>query len=339
MIYYTGLIIAISALRLISKNLGEKKSKTVFFIGTMLLLGLFQGLRAPTVGTDVPGYLGYFNFIANNGKEAPWEMGYVLFVCLLQYLGISFQGSLLVFAFIIQTPIIYTICKHSTKPLLSVFAYFAFGEFLFTFSGLRQAVAMSFTFASYGFIKEKKPIRYLIMILLACSFHKSALVNLLIYPLFYIRNKKNTLVFSLFVVTIVFAFKEQLVLLGGEIFGELYKTITKTGAYEMFFAFLILYIISGLVKFEKFDQEYMGLRNLLFAVVVVYSMASVSNYITRIGFSYQIFICLFIPKLMEKIRVKPTYMYDMTCIAICLAFFYMNIGFLDTLPYCFYFMK
>ena len=166
MIYYTGLIIAISALRLLSQNLEEKQLKIVFFMGTTLLLGLFQGLRAQTVGTDVPGYLGYFNFIANNGKEAPWEMGYVLFVRLLQSIGISFQGSLLVFSFIIQTPIIYTICKHSTKPLLSVFVYFAFGEFLFTFSGLRQAVAMSFTFASYGFIKEKKPIRFLIMILL-----------------------------------------------------------------------------------------------------------------------------------------------------------------------------
>ena len=43
------------------------------------------------------------------------------------------------------------------------------------FSGLRQAIAFSIVFISYDYIREQKLFKFLVTVILAALFHKSAI--------------------------------------------------------------------------------------------------------------------------------------------------------------------
>lgn len=337
MVYYLSLILILILFRLISLIIPKTAEKGFFFLLSCLIIVLFQGLRSVQVGTDIPTYLKYFEHIAL-GYDTAYELGYEWLVRIVYALDLDFQALLFIITVIIQVPIIYTICKYTNKPLLGIVVYFAFGEFLFTFSGLRQGIAMSLAFFGYGFIKNHKPIKFMILVLAGSLFHVTSIFNLVIYPLFYLRNTKKEFLFSVLLIAIVFIFNEHLVVFATELFGR-YKVVVKTGAYEMFFAYLVLWVVTLWIRPRQFDQEYMGLRNMLLVVVLIYAMAPVSNVITRLAYPFELFLCLFIPWVTECIRGKPRFFYDMLCYGLCLAFFISHIGWLDTLPYSLIFIN
>ena len=76
--------------------------------------------------------------------------------------------------------------------------------FLLNFSGLRQAIAMGITALSFNFIKEKKPVQFILLVILASLFHKSAIVFLAMYPIYNIKLDKFGKVMSIVVLGIVY---------------------------------------------------------------------------------------------------------------------------------------
>ena len=122
MIYYFSLVCLLCIFRLLSLRIENKeKQRMFFFVCSALLIVLFQGLAAPSVGGDRGVYLREWERI----EQVGWEPGFVLLGQAIQALGLDFQAALLIFAVITQVPITYTICKHSDAPLLGIIIYFA----------------------------------------------------------------------------------------------------------------------------------------------------------------------------------------------------------------------
>lgn len=333
MIYYTSLIGFIVFVYFLIKILKIRKGKKVFFVLVTTSIIIFQGFRNYSVGTDLMGYIrGYLNigsmpFLYLQYQN--YEKGYVLLNKILYYVGLSDRQFLIVIALMIQIPIFYTIYKYSENYLISIFWYFSFGNFIMTFSGLRQSIAMSIIFSSYYFILKRQKLKYLLSIFLASVFHTSALFCLILYPVYYMKIKRKKFPLIFLGLVSLFLLNDKILILAGILYKGRIIEIEKTNAYTMLIIYLFIYVLS--LIFNKKDREYQGLRNMLLLLEAIYLFAPIHFTFTRIGYPITLYMTLFIPKLLKQMKIKPRFIFLLLEI-LC---FYCVVGSLNTLPFKF----
>lgn len=162
MTIYYSLLILIGIICILCWDLKNKQSRAGIIVSiTSLVIILIQGLRHISVGTDLISYIPglraaeHLNFLQGD-RLYNYEIGYSIFTKILAKMNISDQTFLFIVAAIIIIPIGYNIYKNSKMPGLSLFIYITLGFFTFTFSGLRQSIALAISFFGYKYIKEKK---------------------------------------------------------------------------------------------------------------------------------------------------------------------------------------
>lgn len=167
----------------------------------LLCLGpvLVQSLRSPTCGTDVwgngYGYYQKFTLIGEiplsaifTTKINSFEQGYVVFNKLISFISDNPQIFLAITSLFIFSLIGYIYYRFSVNAYLSIIIFVCFGLYIFSFTGLRQAIAFSITFFSFKFIVERKFKHFLVSVFLAFSIHSSAIIYVFVWPLWNIRH-------------------------------------------------------------------------------------------------------------------------------------------------------
>jgi hypothetical protein len=97
--------------------------------------------------------------------------------------------------------------KNSEDKEISFMAFVCLGSLTFSMNGMRQALAMSICLLSYEFVKKRKLIPFLITVLIAVLFHKTAIVFLPVYFLYKIKFNATgiTVVFASLAGFVIFA--------------------------------------------------------------------------------------------------------------------------------------
>ena len=161
----------------------------VFLVLSGVALTLFAGLRGNTVGVDYPMYQGYFESMRQGGAaylisaDNPYrlEWGYGL----LNYLVSLVSGDVRVFMAVAGLLIAVLTClfigKYSPSAWLSVFVFVSFGFFNNSLCFIRQSIAIAIFLFAIPFLKRKKLIPYLVIVVLAASFHKALFVMVVLY--------------------------------------------------------------------------------------------------------------------------------------------------------------
>ena len=174
------------------------KKRSNILLGIIFIsLFLICVLRSSSVGRDIVGYKDAYKMT----KDVPfsdfnyiyYENGYLLFMKICIALNMNFQLFLFVSYLIILFPIFIFIEKFSNDKIFSVMIYICYMLFEFDLTGLRQAIAMSITLVAFVILIEKKKMYlfwYVLLILLAMTFHKSAIICFAILPLMLIKNIK-----------------------------------------------------------------------------------------------------------------------------------------------------
>lgn len=340
MIYYIALLGYVLLLRFVTAKYSDKKTgDRLFMIFSCLGVVLFQGFRDFSVGNDLKHYIPYFEQMGQlpfgSLHIANFEPGYVLVNKILYKLGFSERGLLIFLAALIQVPVFYTIYKYSTDKLLSLLWYFSFGEFIFTFSGLRQAIAMSICLCGFCFIKEKKFLKFFLVCVIAATFHKSALIALVLYPAYHIKISNKWLLVTGSLCVLVFLFQEEIMGFVTKFLYSEYGSITSTGAYTMVTAYFVLYILSFLNKNP--DDDFMGMRNILLILVLIYCFAPSSNVFTRAGFVMELYMSLFVPRVISSFNFRPQKLYYLVCCGLLSVCMFRFVGMFHTLPFKFAF--
>lgn len=152
---------------------------------------LFAGFRALNVGADTTTYLNALTYYKNlpQGEilKAPlvypfdFEVGYFLLTKICAFLRMSSTAFLFVVAILVYIPLFAFINKYSENPLISVLSYIAFGFFAYSVGLFRQMIAIAICFCGIPFIKKRKPVKYLLVCVLACLFHFTALIMIPLY--------------------------------------------------------------------------------------------------------------------------------------------------------------
>jgi len=179
-----------------------KISYKIFII--FIILFFIHFTRDVNLGSDYSNYVDMYQYTVNTG-ELPWQLkykesGYTYLQKIFANTGVSYK----VFFASLSIIIWYFFLKASYKFvfLLPIMLYFSIvdGFFLWSQSGIRQAIAITIFFYSVRFIIEKRILLYIFFIYIASLFHISAI---LLLP-FYFTNKikfNRKVVFYLFIFT------------------------------------------------------------------------------------------------------------------------------------------
>lgn len=180
MLIYLGLLSFVMFWIWIEKITINRKA----FIIPCIALITFATLRDYTIGTDTPTYTRFFrNAIDVNYYifDPRIEYGYQFFVYILLHISKQYYILFLASSLVIVPSTLYIIKKYSVNYFLSVFIYITFAFYTFYFNTIRQGLAIAISMLGLYFFIHKKDIPYIIVILIASTFHISSLIMLLIY--------------------------------------------------------------------------------------------------------------------------------------------------------------
>lgn len=196
LIYFLTFYISILFCFLLSKAKGKTNIIILFILS--ISLPIFISTFRYKVGTDYLAYRESYYEIIEKMVDFKSIISYYqeplyVFINLMAYkIFNSYTGLLFIASLIFMTLSLKTIMLYKDKISLSL-AYFIFfmTTFSLAFNGVRQMLAVSIIFYSYKYIYEKKLFKYILLILLASLFHKSAIVCLLLYFIWSDNGKNN----------------------------------------------------------------------------------------------------------------------------------------------------
>lgn len=350
---YWGLFAFIILANLFVKQIWADSAvaKKKFMIVAGVATWIVMGLRSPQVGQDLASYTyGWDSVLLRSWASIyedglmNFETGFSMLMKSVQLISSDFQVFIAVSAAIFVYLIFNTIYKYSSNAFLSVIIFLCFGIFIVSFSAMRQGLAVAVTFYSIRYIIDKKPIKFVLAVLLASTFHKSAIIFILAwFARMFVMGPGLAVGISAVYMALVMPFLRVLTpIIVAFFFGEGYETYTQNktgGAITMFIVYLVVFILSYFVKAPN-DKLLSLLRNIALFATLFQSLGSISvGTMTRIGYYYSVFFCLFIPQIMKYFRQSERMIFTSLAVILFIFFFYLtthSFGF-GTVPYHFFF--
>ena len=218
---YTWMVILVLLAALLLQ--GNVKGNKKFIFAAFLILFCVMGLRdVNTVGTDSSGTNGSYPIIYKNVGHSEWselytagEINYNVGSTHLQKLIYdltdgNYQTYVSLVALFVMFSYMRFIRKYSPSPIQSVLYLFGLMYFTLLFDALKQAMAMSVLLFAFDAIIDKKPIKFILLVLLASTFHFPALVFLPAYWIGRMKVGRSYLILLAAALVITYIFRDQI---------------------------------------------------------------------------------------------------------------------------------
>ena len=185
-----------------------------YIIFMMILLILQSGLRHWAVGPDTyQYYVGFYLGVEQSTWQRLWkdcldfinngtgkDPGYRLLLKAIQYVLPTYQLYLLglaTFVFYGLGKLFMRYTSSNYEVLVAMALYQCLYYSFFSITGLRQTMATGFLFLAIPFAVRRKPWQFALLVLVAATQHKSALLFMPFYFLSYMKHSRLMLVASL----------------------------------------------------------------------------------------------------------------------------------------------
>ena len=137
-----------------------------------------------------------------------FEAGYIIICKTVSIFTNEFQWVLAVCALISVIPVWYMYRREAKHGYLMVVLFLNIAPFAMYFSGLRQALAMACIVPCYYFCKDKKSMKFVLMVIIAYFIHNSAFIIAVMYPLYHLKIKKiSNLLYILPTIGIIYIYR------------------------------------------------------------------------------------------------------------------------------------
>lgn len=304
----------------LEKVFSKPEKKHYFYYAIFLLFFIMAGMRGITVGGDLKRYLPEYNEVI----RAPFrlltyyghhEIGYLIYIKLLSLISPTDRCYLIGTSFASLIGPIYMFFKYSKKASVSVLLYYAMGYYTNTYNNVRQSIALSIIFIILPFLINRDLKKYIIGVLVATSFHYSALVMLVVYPL-YTQNisAKRIFIYASSMFLGVSAFGYTLLRYVSVIITkynpEEFDEEAKGGGYGLFFFYLMIFVaISAFYVMKRRimtrNQKKMMSMLILFQIFAMTIQFTAPIYHTMVRATFYFFIpvaTLAVPLVYSMIR-------------------------------------
>lgn len=322
------------------KNETEKKA---YMIVSFLIIIFFVGLRSINTGSpDTQVYCKMFstathttNFIDFlNIREIPLksylykEGNFYLLVWLISRFTDNVHVFLVIISSIMTACVFKFISSHSENFMLSCIIYICLGSMTFSMNGMRQGLAMSICLIAYGFAVRKKFLPFLLLVLFAMTFHTSAFIFLLAYPL---SNFSKLHIVPLLIAGVIFiAFSTKLAAIYDNLIGKDYASADSVeggGFVTVSIYLLVLLLMLLFYKNLSSKSRIEPLFALLFVGFAIYSTRYFSTQIfERTSYYFFYFVILMIPKLSYIFKITDRKLYSMIVCVLAIVLFAYRIN-------------
>lgn len=282
-------------------------NKAAFIVLFMMFLSI-AGFRAMTVGKDVPQYALIFSYRKNYGLIDSITGVEPLFNILNKIIGLfteNFQIVLFLYSALILTGPFYLIRKFSNNPYYSLFLYITMGFQATSFSGIRTSMAMSVLCFAIVAAKERNLWRFLLLVVLACLFHRTAIAFIIVYPMMNRRLTTKSIVITLAAAVAAYC--------GGELFFQLLTKISLFSKYSIFIkktgsitydlviliVFLIVYFYYGQTKEKYGNVDF--LYYMILMAFLVQLLGAYNTNIMRLTYYFYMAALVLIPNVFDSI--------------------------------------
>lgn len=296
---------------------GKFKFKYGLLISFFIIF-VFLALRYD-YGNDYVNYLDGFNEINRTlrfdifDKEIHFEPGWILLCKLFKPVG--FFGFV-AFLSLLNCMIYYRLIKRFVPAnlyWLSVFLYvFATDYLLIQLSSMRQTLAILIFIYSIQYISEKKFLYYVCLILLASTFHNSALILLPLYFLGYAKFKMNKfyigIIFLLYI--LVFLSKDYLTpvinLLVSSFNEGNYQVYDEEGVSGSGFGIILLsiFFILVLISSKKQTENNKIIYHLSIMYFILIPFGLIIMMLGRISMYFSVYLIVIYPLVFNSINNK-----------------------------------
>ncbi len=261
----------------------KKRKYEVIFIGIALFL--FAALRDASVGIDTLRYCDGFIGASRKsfleilfGENDYRDPFFYCFLRALAYISKDPQIMLIVIGGWVAFSYSYFTYHSKSNVLLTYLLFICLRIYSFTFTGLRQAMAMGFIWIAFVFLMQNKKWKYLLFVVLGSLFHFSAISFLLALPFFYVKREKFVLGSCLAFAAINFITGDRIVYYISETLfpdrGDKYidtamETGTSLSTTFILYILMFLFIFIFFTNVKKNDDKAYGKFNLICIALLI----------------------------------------------------------------------
>lgn len=172
----------------------DRETKRLIYWGACGFLVLIFVVQDYSVSIDIAEYMRQWAIIPDLSFGEmlvhKFEIGYVLLCWVLERVFVSDRVLLLFLSVMIMLPFCRSFEKETENPMIALMAFLALGMYMHAIIFWRQLVAMAILTFSYRYIRERKLLPFLLVVLAAMTFHKVAVVFIPLYFVYHIPINK-----------------------------------------------------------------------------------------------------------------------------------------------------
>lgn len=353
MLYMVSPIILASLVKIASGGASLEKAniRKVYLVICFLAIALMIGLRHFSNGSgDTRFYcvnwieLRETTFSDFKVKlfEIDLEKGYLIAVWIFAHIFKDYQFVMILSGTFFAISVCCFVSKNSKNPIMSLLIFNCIGIFSFLVQGLRQGIAMCICLFAIEKCKKKQLFKFILLILLAMTFHSSAILFSVVYILQNFKiNVPSFMVFTL-VVIIVVSLLPKIFQFMNTLLNDDYSTETATSEDSVIITVLIYaaILLVSLLFYEKSkDDNHYSIFFYMCCISTIMMMlrGSTSTIVERVGFYFSFSSMILVPNCIDNIEDKPTKIF--TNIAVGILFIvlaYHKASYSELVPYEFY---
>ena len=320
MTIYTLLVVLLVAAAILFK--GNKKHSKIFIIIAFLLLFAVMGLRDVYVtGNDTSGTFGsYPNFYKRVGAtewteltgkgENDYNIGFSYLGKLIYELtNGDYQLFITIISLFVMISYMWFIYKYSTSPIQSILCLFGLLYYTLLFDVIKQSLAMAILLFAFDAIVEKKPVRFVILTVIAALFHFPAIVFIPAYWIGRMKLGRKYIITLAVLLLLTYVFRDRLLTLMLNAYGS-----ESTASMEgIRFLRNKVIIMIGIVLFAVYikpparkDTIYNMLLMLSGVAIIFQTFCGYNNIFERLADYYFHTSIILIPMLFERGGTSPS---------------------------------
>ena len=287
-----------------------------------VVLTCFSGFRSYQMG-DVFHYAYAFQTCTAPGwtldPESNDTIGLQLFFHGAGSIGLDFQACLFIIAAFAAITLGILVYKYSPSPFWSYAMYLGMGFYISSFNILKQVIAMGFIVLAMICVLENKPVRFVLLVLMASLFHIPSMIFLVVYP--FAKKKIDTMYFALvaLAIVLVFVFRNQIVEQASTLYYEGDMTFESTEAIGGRAIMMAAILAFGLLMrpLRGYDKTYSQIFNVMILATIVQTFSVYDNVFSRLADYFYQFIVVFIPLILqpgwEQAEQYPEHIGEIRC--------------------------
>lgn len=324
MTFLLYLLIELIGMIIIHISVSSKKYKKLYSFILIVFLSFFIVARDISVGTDYQTYHDAIIRVASGNLESYDEgwlsYGFRWLISFISFFQISNEYIVFIVIFLISVFTLYffidTIQRYSCYPTLGLFIFFCFCLYFQMMNQFRQMFAISLVFYSIRFI-NKSLCKYLFCILVASSFHSTAMVMFPVYFVYKFRNFSFLCIFYFVLAILSFVLFNYFKLLISFTSYAKYLNwshydvgITLNSLSNLIVRFIFLFI--SLLFWKKIalknqSVDYLVLYHFIFICTILQIISVNSNLFTRLTTYFFVVYILLIPQILKCILYKTRF--------------------------------